>query len=216
MIEKILIDNILKEQEEHDKKIRSGKFNPSCFGQCYRRQIWNRMNLPKSNPIGIETLKVFRAGKLFHDMIQQLLPINSTEVLVEEEDIKGFADIVMEEEVVDIKSQKSFAFTLMAKKGFNLFVDKIEHVLQVSYYAWKLGKKDARMVYINKDTIEIKEFSINVGMIIPKIEEEISILRNWWGQWQDKKEFPPASPRLYKGKECTYCQFENTCKGKQF
>lgn len=212
MIAKLLDDDLRKEQDEHDKRERSGKWTPSSFGQCYRRQVWKRRKVEETDKPDIETLRVFRAGKVFHQMIQRLLPEHKTEMEVNLNDIHGFADIVLDDMVVDIKSQKGFAFKLMEKNGFDIVEEKWDHILQVCTYAWILDKPKAMLVYVNKDTLEIREFEFNVNDFKLAILKEVETLNKFW-----KEEFdPPASPRLYHGKECGYCQFETKCKGKVF
>lgn len=217
MIEEILDADLLKEQAEHDKRERSGKFTPSALGQCFRRQIWKRRGVEETDKPGVEKLRIFRAGKLFHKMVQNLLPAHQTEVEINDEDIKGFADIVMDDTVVDIKSQNQWAFKLMDKPGFDIETEKSDHIKQVCMYAWKLGKPKAMLIYINKDNLETREFEFVVEEWIPKIEQELKVLR---GLWKDEGD-PIAQPRLYKSKEgilqeCIYCQFLTKCKGRKF
>ena len=216
MIEELLDNDLLKEQEKHEKRVRSGKFTPSSFGQCYRRQIWKRKGEPESDKPPIETLRTFRIGKLFHQMIQSLLPFHLTEVEVSNDNIFGYADIVTNEEVIDIKSQNTYAFKLMGKPEFVLAEQKMDHILQVCTYAYLLGKQKARLVYINKESMEIREFELMVDDYLQQIEKEIAVLVNWLM----KDELPPPEPRLYKKKdgfgECLYCQFYTKCKGKEF
>lgn len=212
MIQELLASHLLEEDKKKADRVRSGLWNPSSFMQCYRRQVWNRRNIEPSDKPGIDKLKIFYAGNCFHQMIQKLLPEHQCEVEVTTDLIHGFADIVLADEVIDIKSQNSFSFKLMNKKEFDISKDKVDHVVQVCTYAWILNKPNARMVYINKDTLEIKEFPLVVKDFIPKIEEELAKLNEWWAKGED----PPASPRLYGGKECVYCQFLTKCKNKPF
>jgi len=217
-VQRILADVLDKEREVRKNRERSGKFNPSSFGQCFRRQIWNRMNVEPSNPPDNRTLLVFKCGTLFHDFIQGLMTADTAglgiEVRVEEDDVLGYADVVSNDEVIDIKSQHSFAFKYMHEEGFDVETDKIDHVMQVSYYAIRLGKPNYRMVYVSKDDLLIEEYSRPVGEWVKmKLEEELKTLREYWAN----KTIPEAKPRLYKDKktgkckECTYCQMKDKC-----
>jgi hypothetical protein len=137
-----LIDETLEPKE---KRIRSGKMSPSSFGKCFRNQYWNRLDV-QGEPLDARTLRVFKAGNLFHDFVQSLL-INEQvkkEVLVESEDVKGFADLVNTEEVIDIKSQHSKSFWYRQKeikesKDAEKSVKDMffNNWLQVVYYAIK-------------------------------------------------------------------------------
>lgn len=211
-IEKLLDDSLIKEREERKSRVRSGKMNPSSFGQCFRRQYYNRSNTPESNPIPIETLRVFKAGSLFHDLIQNLLPPHQKEVEITTDEIHGFADIVTDDMVIDIKSQNQFAFKAMAKPGYKIEEEKVDYILQLMTYVFLLGKKIGKLVFINKDNLEIRKFEFHIDDWINKVNEEGVINSKYWLQ----KTLPPPEPRLYKGKECSYCSWENTCKGKAF
>jgi hypothetical protein len=218
-----LIDEVLEPKE---KRMRSGKFSPSSFGKCYRNQYWNRLDEPVTNPIDTRTLRVFKAGNLFHDFVQGLL-INETvqkEVMVESDDVKGFADLVNSEEVIDIKSQHSQAFWYRQKeiKASNDAEKSIKSMfcnnwLQVVYYATQLLKPFVRLVFISKDDLCIAEYRQPVdGYWKTELGKELDTLRRYWSD----KELPPAEPRLYKQKdgsfkECGYCQFKNKCKGEK-
>ena len=214
-----LIDATLEPKE---KRARSGKWSPSSFGKCFRNQYWNRLDI-ESEPIDSRTLRVFKAGNLFHDFVQGLL-INETvqkEVLVECEDVKGYADLVNTTEVIDIKSQHSQAFwhrkkELKASKDEEKSIKSMffNNWLQVAYYATQLNKPFCRLVFVSKDDLCIAEYKQEVsGYWTEQVNKELSTLRQYW---LDKK-LPSASPRLYKQKdgsfkECYYCQFQKHCK----
>lgn len=217
-----LIDATLEPKE---KRQRSGKWSPSSFGKCYRNQYWNRADEP-GTPIDARTLRVFKAGNLFHDFVQGLL-IGETvkkEVLVECEDVKGFADLVNSEEVIDIKSQHSQAFWYRQKEiKASLDVEKsiremfYNNWLQVCYYAIQLQKPFVRLVFISKDDLVIQEYRQPVdGYWVNEVNKELESLRQFWVS----KTVPQATPRLYKQKdgtfkECSYCQFAEKCKGEK-
>jgi len=211
-----LIDKALVRNGE---RIRSGKYSPSSLGRCYRNQYWNRKNEPVSNPIDERTLRVFKAGDLFHEFVQSLVvknnPSAQIEVRIEDDDFLGYADIVLNDEVDDIKSQHSRAFWYRSKLQWKDLEDKLYcNILQVLWYAVKLGKVKARLVFVSKDDLCIQEYPIILNdRWIKKLNEEINTLQEWWR----KQELPPALPRAYlddegKSEECKYCQFLDTCK----
>lgn len=218
MVETIqeLIDNIIAlEDKDH---VKSGKFSPSLFGRCYRLQYWNRKGEVQSNPPDTRTLRVFKAGKLFHDFVQKLLLCGEfgtqQEILIESEDVKGFADLVRENEVVDIKSQHSKAFWYMNKKGVDIKKEKYPNWLQVGYYARELGKKFMRLVFISKDDLCVNEYVQPLDDYwLYEIEMELKELQSWW----ELQKLPFALPRCYQKKdgsfgECQYCGFLDRCK----
>ena len=206
-----LLNNYLAEQQEkRSHRKGSGKITPSSLGQCFRRQYWRRSGEEASNPPDERALRVFAAGNLFHDFVQDLLPEHETEVKVETEDIVGYADIVTEDEVIDIKSQHSKAFWYM--KDEDISETKFANILQVMTYALLLQKPFGVLVFISKDDLCIKQYYFKLEEWREKVEEELAVVRKLWSEG----ELPPAEPRLYKQKdgsykEGQYCQFRNKC-----
>lgn len=204
-----MIDDVLSSKGEREK---SKKFSPSSFGKCFRAQYWNRKDEPKSNPPDSRVMRVFKAGNLFHDFVQQTIinkyPEIQKEVLVAvDEDIVGYADLVNDIEVIDIKSQHSQAFHYMSKTK-DIGEDRKPNWLQVMYYAMALKKPGARLVFVSKDDLCIQEYHFTVDNKWKKeVNDELKILRMWW----EKQKLPPAQPRAYGGKECKFCQWMDKC-----
>lgn len=208
MIQELIDTHLLKEQEEKNKRVRSGKWTPSRFGRCYRMQFLARKLEPETNPPDVSALRRFKMGNLIHSYMQEMFPTAQKEVkVVLEPDLIGFADIVMPEEVVDIKSCRSYEFKKMDEPGYRIGENKEGNCLQVSAYSWLLNKPQARLIFIEKDKLDSKEFVIQTSDWVDKLAEELDILRGYWKQ--DK--LPPAMPRLYSGKEGAYCPFLNRC-----
>ncbi len=208
MIQKLLDDVLLKEQEERGKRQRSGCWSPSSFGKCYRAQIWNRRNEPVTNPPDARSLRLFKAGKLFHDFVQGYIPNQEKEVICAKEDILGYTDIVTEDSVIDLKSQHSRAFWYMSKETYNIAKEKETNWLQVACYAWILGKEWCKLVFISKDDLCIQEYAMPVDKWRFELRKEIDSLRMWW----ESGKLPPPKPRAYNGKECQYCGWRDKCK----
>ena len=207
-IQKLIDNALLKEQEEKSKRTRSGKFSPSSFGRCFRYQFWNRQNIEQTNPPSVEALRRFKVGNIIHDYAQSFFPNAQREVKIEiEDDIIGFADIVLPDEVVDIKSCRLYEYKLMIKKDYDIKVSKLTNCLQVSSYALFLNKPSARLVFIEKDALDSKEFELKVDDWKEVIKDELEILR---GHWKNES-LPAPSPRAYSGKECNYCPFMTKC-----
>lgn len=209
-----LIDLALEQKE---KRKRSGKFSPSSLGKCYRAQFWNRKDEPQSNPIDERTNRVFKAGNLFHEFVQDVIIANNQEackeVLIETDDFKGYADLVINGEVIDLKSQHSKAFWYRKDLTWNELEPKLLcNILQVVFYAVNLGKERARLVFISKDDLCIQEYPIDVKKWQETLKQEIETLRKFWL----KNELPPAIPRAYPDKEgksveCKYCGWKDKC-----
>ena len=213
------IDEVLAEEQQRSlTRIRSGKWSPSSFGGCIRKQYWNRKNEPKTNPPDERRLRVFKAGSMFHEFVQTIIKEScqeaEVEVKVETDNVLGFADMVLPDEVVEIKSQHSRAFWWMGKSDKPIIDEKRDHVLQASFYAITLGKEWVRLVYVSKDDLCVSEFKLKVTPEIKKLVEfELKTLDELWSVGY----LPPAIPRLYfdkngNSKECEYCGWKTKCK----
>lgn len=207
-----LIDGYLLEQEKkRETRERSGKWSPSSFGRCYRYQFWNRKDEKPSNPLNVGTLRIFQAGKLFHDFVQSKMPEGyENEVLCETHNVKGYADIVLPDEVKDIKSIRSFGMKVLKKnkdKPEEILKDKRSYMLQVMTYAVILEKRLGSLVFIDKDSCETLELTMKTSEWKEDVLTEILTLEGHWVS----DILPPAKPKAYGGKECNYCGFKAKC-----
>ena len=201
------------EQDSRKDRERSGKFSPSSLGRCFRAQILNRANIPQSNPPDERTLRVFRCGQLFHDFVQGHLPDFQNEVVCENDDFSGRADVVTEDTVYDIKSVHSNSFWYAQKDGYDIVEQKKPNWLQLAYYAWILKKKKMCLVQISKDDLTIAEHIQFTEKWMEILQAEVDELRWHWGNYTTQQALPSASPRAYGGKEGKYCAFKDYCKG---
>lgn len=210
-----LIDQALAKKSD---RIRSGKYSPSLLGRCYRLQYWNRKNELPSNPPDERTQRIFKAGDLFHEFIEGIVikndPTAQKEVLIEDTDFKGYADLVLKDEVIDIKSQHSKSFWYRTNLEWKDLEPKLyNNILQVMYYAVNLDKPRARLVFISKDDCCVQEYGLAVDKKwMEELKNEVNVLTAFWLNNQ----FPPAKPRCYpdkegKFKECQYCNWKDLC-----
>jgi hypothetical protein len=181
------------QKEQSIPRIRSGKFSPSSFGKCFRNQYWNRKNETPSNPPDERALRIFKCGKIFHEFVQGLFPDAQIEVLIENENVKGFADLVDDDEVIDIKSQHTQAFWYMEKTDYDVSKEKYSNILQVMYYAMELGKEWGRLVFVSKDDLCIAEYKFHIDIWKDKVLKELDVIQSFW----NLQEVPAANPRLY-------------------
>lgn len=213
-----MVDAVIAEEQEARKgRQRSGKWSPSSFGKCFRAQFFNRKNVAPSNPLDPRKLRVFKAGDLFHDFVKNAIAKANNiqeEVRCESEDVLGFADMVGDACVWDIKSQHSGAFHYMSKSE-DIGEDKKPNVLQVLWYAQHLGKKEGRLVFVSKDDLCIQEYGFFLeGKWAEELSQELTRLREFW----KTDTLPEALPKAYvnkktgKSKECEYCGWKDYCK----
>lgn len=206
---------LLEEQAARASRERSGKYNPSSLGRCYRMQYWNRQNVPQSNPVDVRTLRIFRVGSLFHDFVQGFIPDAQCEVEISTPDLYGFADVVTTDTVWDIKSQHSRAFWYMEKAGYDIAKERYTNILQVVCYGIILGKEKAKLLFISKDDLCTAEYEFKVSEWAHEVTKEVDALRNFWSG----KTLPPPKPRAYgvdkknsQPNECyKYCPFRDKC-----
>lgn len=210
-VDEVLAKQIEKEQKERASKKRSGLMSPSSLGQCYRRQYYNRLNEPVTNPIPIETLKVFRIGNVVHKDIQGLLDKNKVEVEFTEGDIHGFIDHLEDDYVEDFKTIGTWRWKRITKAGYDIN-EKVDYILQLMTYVFCMKKRFGLLTFINKDTYETLTFRFEMEKWVDMVNDELAINRGFW----NKQKLPPAMPRLYSNKnnplkECAYCSWKKTC-----
>jgi len=217
-IEELLNDALKQlDQEESAKHLEDRRWIPSLFGKCYRKQYWVRKVEIESNPKDERTTRMLACRSVHHRFIQEKIkekyPQAMIEVPYKDHDVSLRADIVYEDEVIELKTMHSRGFFYMNRKDFLLSRDKKDHIYQVMTNAIKLDKDKCRLVYVDVDTYCMKEFVLPVtGMWANEVEWEIAALNEAW----HKEWLPEAKPRLYKQKngtykECEYCGFRTKC-----
>lgn len=211
------IQDLIDEALVRPERKGSGRWKPSSFGYCYRRQYWERAGEKITNPVDKRTLRVFKVGSIFHDFVEGLLKANhpeiQTEVRIETDDVLGYADIIIGDEVVDIKSMHSMGFTYLDKTK-DIQKEKYNNWLQLATYAVLLGKSMMRIVWVSKDDLRIQEYLFPVSEYWKgEVENELRTLRGYWLT----QTLPPAQPRCFKRKdddkvECKkYCPYFIKC-----
>lgn len=217
---------LIRISNEKEGRERSGLFGASSFGKCIRAQVFNRLNVTKSEPFDIKTLHMFNAGHIVHDYIQRYFDNAQCEVLRKDEHFIGFADIVLEDIVYDIKSVNPsyFFFGWKDKKKVEYNVPEINNIikdkkksniLQVTHYAIELNKPRIGLVFFSRDLsygIRAHEWTDNTDRWADDVRKEKKTLVEAWGKHKETGELPPACPRLYDGKECQYCGWMSYCK----
>lgn len=210
-IEKLLDSHLAEEQAK--PRERSGKFSPSSFGQCYRRQVYNRKNVPVTNPPDARALRIFKIGKLTHEYIQSLIP-NEKEVCEKHydgEDFHGYADHVGDNYIEDFKTVNGFKFKKISRKDMTskkVAEECPDYVMQIMAYCLWFDKPIGRLTFINKDDWQIRQYDFKLEDYKDLVEDEIQMLRAFW----NRDRLPPPLPRLYGGNECRYCSWEKHCK----
>ena len=199
-------DYLEKEQSKRATRVGSGKIKPSGLGQCYRRQFYSIRQEPETNPSDLPSVKRMLLGTVAHETIQKAFV--NTEVLTEDNAVKGYADIVGEDYVCDIKTVNPYAFKWLLGKNFDLHKDKADHCLQVATYCLMLNKPYGKLLYVNcGDFNKMEEFTFDADMYKDKLNKELKVI----GNYLQEDRLPKPEPRLYDGKECSYCNWKDKC-----
>lgn len=231
-LQDIIDQHLAQQQVLNENRERSGRYSPSKFGRCFRMQYWSRANEKETNPPDQRSLRLFSSGKIMHDWVENIfLNKSDTSVKITQEGVKilptveqkietehfcGFADIVTEDEVIDMKTEHSYAKDYRKVEGYSIIEDKKPNVLQIGWYAIQLNKPFFRICYIDRDNLLIDEYKIPVTDTIKEmVSRETDELISYWLT----NTLPKAEPRVYgidkktkKPKECfSYCGFRDKC-----
>jgi len=211
-------EHIREEQDKRKDRVGSGKIKPSGLGQCYRRQVYAITRAEVTNPPNIESLKRMLLGTVIHETIQKAYSDAEKEVIVEDENIKGYADIVGDDYVSDIKSVKPWAYKWLTKPNVDIAVEKKDNWRQVAVYGILLNKPKIRLAFVNTGNLnQIKEYEQLTEDWREEVEEEITIVT----ECLLNESLPIGVPRLYGNdkdgnpRECQYCNFRDLCSSEK-
>jgi len=208
------IDNFILAKKED--RPYSGKINASGLGHCYRKQYWRIMREEPSNPIETRVLRVFEAGNIFHEFVQNIIkeePGIEVEKKYEDDIVSLRVDMVDADTVYELKTVHSRAFWHMKNSKTPITEQKRENILQACCGAKYLGKKKIHICFISKDDLCVYEIHMEVtDEWLKAVEGEISTMSDFLL----KQTLPPPQPRLWKDKdgksrECQFCDFKNKC-----
>jgi len=205
-IEQKLDTEILKEPDQYLDPIYRTHWRTSNFGRCYRMQWWYRKGVEMTNPIDLKVLKIFRVGNLFHADLQGLLNPATVEVEFDGGDVLGHADRVEDDYVEDFKTIGNFQWKLLLKCK-DIEKDKEAYIYQLMAYCYFFKKPRGILTFIHKDTYEMKSFEFLFADWEGRVMVELETLRRYW----DSEVLPPAVPRAYGLKDCSYCSFQKEC-----
>jgi len=204
---KELIDQFYSDRQR-DKEQQH--FYITDAGKCGRAIFFKFKNVPREK-MEPRVLRMFDHGDYIQMQILSNLfslgMVRASEVKIPpQEIISGRADAIISIDnelfVVDFKSMNSLVF-----KG--LEQPKEDNVNQIQLYLHFFKIPKGILLYINKDTLELKEFLINYNPAIAKkllfelTELKIKI---------DKNTIPTRLDSWPSDWQCQYCQFKEICK----
>ena len=202
-IDKFYLDR-QKDREQHH-------FYITDAGRCPRAIFLKFKNAPRKE-IEARVLRMFDHGDYIHQLIMKpLFSIREVHVVASEvnippqEIISGRADAIISDGkdlyVLDIKSMNSMIFR-------NLAEPKEENVNQIQLYLHYFKIKKGILLYVNKDSQELKEFIVNYS------QPQSQFLLDELVDLKTKIDFnnvPARLPVWPNDWQCQYCQFKKIC-----
>jgi CRISPR/Cas system-associated exonuclease Cas4 (RecB family) len=201
LIDKFYMDR-QKDREQHH-------FYITDAGKCSRATFFKFKNVPREK-MDARVLRMFDHGDYMQMQILSTLLslgiVRASEVNIPPQElISGRADAIItlgnELYVVDFKSMNSMIFK-------NLSVAKEENINQLQLYLHFFKIPKGILLYINKDTLELKEFIINYDPTLAQaLLKDLSVLKNKL----DSNIVPRRLPDYPENWQCQYCQFKEIC-----
>jgi CRISPR/Cas system-associated exonuclease Cas4 (RecB family) len=206
-----LIDKFYLEREREKKERERVQFYISEVGKC-PRSIFFKFKKAPAKEIEAERLRIFDHGDFIHRMILNPLfsfgIVTASEISIPpQEIIAGRADAIVslngEQYVLDVKS-------ISGKMNFEKMEKPMpEHFWQVQLYLHYFRIKKGILLYVNKDTQELKEFVFDYQ------EEVVKELLEWFQKLKKKIEsnrVPQRIPDYPDNWQCKSCQFREICE----
>ena len=178
-------------------------------GKCSRAIFFKFKNVPREK-MEPRVLRMFDHGDYIQMQILNNLfslgMIRASEVKIPPQElISGRADAIItlnnDLYVVDFKSMNSMVFK-------NLTEPKEDNVNQIQLYLHFFKIPKGILLYINKDTLELKEFLVKYNPdIAQKLLKDLSELKTKI----DSNIVPDRIPDYPENWQCQYCQFKEIC-----
>jgi len=208
------INEFYLEQERIKKEKERVKIWISEVGKCPRAIFFKFKKVPKAE-IEPEKLRIFENGHFLQQKILRALSakglLRATEIPIpSHEIIAGKADAIISDSegvpyVLEVKSISG----RMNFQNLNPALIFPPHINQLQLYLHFFKIKKGILLYINKDTQELKEF------IFDYQPENVEKLLEWAEKLKNKIEentVPIRLPNWPKGWECQNCVFAEICK----
>lgn len=207
----MLRELINKYYSELKKDREQRHFYITDAGKCPRAVFFKFKKAP-AEEMDPRVLMMFDHGDHIHQLIMKpLFGIKGIQVVAAEvnippqELISGRADAILSDSkdlyILDIKSMNGLIFKSLAEP-------KEEHINQIQLYLHFFKQKKGILLYVNKDTQELKEFLINYKPEIAQyLLNELKDLKTKI----DKNIVPDRIPSWPDSWHCQYCQFREIC-----
>jgi CRISPR/Cas system-associated exonuclease Cas4 (RecB family) len=196
---------------DKQKEKEQSRFYITDAGKCPRAVFFKFKNAPRAE-MEAKVLRMFDHGDQVHQLIMRpLLAIREIRVVASEvnigpqELISGRADAIISDGkdlyVLDIKSMNSMIFK-------NLEEAKEDNINQLQLYLHFFKIPKGILLYVNKDTLELKEFLVNYNSnLVQQLLKNLTELKTKI----DKNIIPQRLADYLKNWQCQYCQFKEIC-----
>ena len=195
---------------EKDRDREQHHFYITDAGKCPRSIFFKFKNIPRER-MTPEVLRMFDHGDYIQmQIISNLFSlgiVRASEVKIPPQElISGRADAIVtsnnELYVVDFKSMNSMIFKGLSRP-------KEDNVNQIQLYLHFFKIPKGILLYVNKDTLELKEFLVEYDSVrAKKLLLELSDLKTKI----DSNTIPLRIPAYPDDWQCQYCQFKEICQ----
>jgi len=205
---KELIDKFYLDRER-DRNRNQAHFYITDAGRCGRAIFFKFKKAPKKE-MEARVLRMFDHGDYIHRLILNTLfslgIVRSSEINIPPQEILGGrADAILSFEnelyVLDIKSMNSMVFK-------NLNQAKEENLNQIQLYLHFFKIPRGILLYVNKDTQELKEFIVDYNPLLA--ENLLKGLKDLKTKI-DSNTIPSRIPGWPDDWQCQYCAFREIC-----
>ena len=203
LIDKFYLDRQKDREQRH--------FYITDAGRCARGVFFKFKNVPREK-MEARVLRMFDHGDYIHQLIMKpLLSIRGIHVVASEinippqEIVSGRADAIISDGktqyILDIKSMNGMIFK-------NLVQPKEENINQLQLYLHFFKVPKGILLYVNKDTQELKEFLVDYNQTrAQNLLKQLSNLKSKI----DTGIIPSRIPDWPENWQCKYCQFKEIC-----
>lgn len=205
MLKKLLDQYYLDKERDREQH----HFYITDAGKCSRAIFFKFKNVTREK-MTAQILRMFDHGDYIQMQILNSLfslgIVRASEVTIPPQElISGRADAIVtlnnELYVVDFKSMNSMIFR-------NLSQPKPENVNQIQLYLHFFKIKKGILLYVNKDTLELKEFYVDYdSALVDNLLQSLSRLKIKI----DEDVVPQVLGDHPKNWQCRYCQFRDIC-----
>lgn len=153
------IDKAINSTRKEHKEKHVLEFSPSMVSGCLRQAVVNKCGLRKFDN---KTLRKFQVGTIIHKFLEDNIHINSLE---KEKEIEydlgvyrfhGFLDAWDKDENI------VYDFKTTSYLGYAKVTQAYQYQLSVYCHAPEINSKDARIVFIDKRDLSLKEEKVEV------------------------------------------------------